>query len=335
MYVTYYYLSGNTVGTCAPLDSRFVYIDYLTKFTSMMFTIIFSPVEFEYMFEVSSSVSTPLGSPAESLLDFGDAEFLEVDFSEFDLPSTSHLMKPSTSYSGAPMVYHKNMPVFTISTNAIETEQAVKSVLQCPDQCLSTEVPKMVTENYCFVVDGEKFTLADIAADDENWRPTGRPTKYYYSEDLKTFQKVHIVSLKGKIISAKLVTPVPRGRSHSMNMPQSPLKSLKPVNSSPISNLFLLRRQKLQSEKEVSLDYVYKVIRSYSFWKSCAAFHRIITIVLPLNNQTVHPDFKRRIFVQYLWRNAKESDKIRVLNEFDPKKSFLMNRLNQTSSSDH
>lgn len=318
--------------------------------SSMMMVNHFSPVEFEYTFEVSSSVSTPMGSPAESVLDFGDAELLdfapyEVDFSEMDFQSETDAdskRQRRPSCSNAPMLYHRNLPVFSMSPNAVETEQAMQSVLQCPDQCLSTELPKMVTENYCFVVDGDKYSISDITADDDYWRPTGRPTKYYYSDDLKTFQKVHVVKLKGKIISAKLVAPRfgVMGRSHSMSMPASSSNRLRPSEpgSATISppgagggamNVFLLKRQKAQVEtKEVSLDYVYKVTRSYSFWKTCTTFHRIITVVSPLNVNAAHPDFKRRIFVQYLWRNAKESDKNRVLSEFDPKKSVLMKRIN-------
>lgn len=43
----------------------------------------------------------------------------------------------------------------------------------------------MVADNYCFVVDGDKINLSDIMGDDQWWRHTSRPTKYFYSEDLK------------------------------------------------------------------------------------------------------------------------------------------------------
>lgn len=77
---------------------------------------------------------------------------------------------------------------------------------------------------------------------------------------------------------------------------------------------------------EVPLENVYKVIRFYSFWRTCTSFHRIVTMI-----DKVRPDerfdnaiFGRRLFVQYLWRNAKASEKARVQKEFDPRRQRLL-----------
>ncbi len=73
------------------------------------------------------------------------------------------------------------------------------------------------------------------------------------------------------------------------------------------------------------LKHVYKVIRFYSFWKTCTAFHRIVTMIDKANDdKNANPDFKKRLFVQYLWRNAKANEKARVQKEFDPRRQRLL-----------
>lgn len=53
------------------------------------------------------------------------------------------------------------------------------------------------------------------------------------------------------------------------------------------------------------------------------------------------PHFNKRIFVQYLWRNAKPSEKARVQKEFDPRRQRLLKFVTDTearkrvSSSNH
>lgn len=399
----------------------------------------------------STSMSTPLSSPAESILDFGDAELVELATSDSGMSGLSTETEPPIILHDipprpdGPVFFHQNLPVFSVSMRTVETEQAIENVLQCPDQCLSTEIPQMVTENYCFVVDGDNIQVNDITKNDNWWRPTGKPTKYYYSDDLKTFQKVNIILVKGKVISARVASQklLSMGRSFSLSSQSSPLhepKSPGPAVGTPLKQTtykhrkseefkdpFLehaqvkatppaspargaLRHRKTEEvfhasdlrrpargsirqprpesressheslphagihaavirsrssfihnkmhdmregssdslhhsveashsiplhksigsirhhkpeSNEVPLEKVYKVTRFYSFWKSCTSFHRIITVIAPLTDTYVNPEFKRRIFVQYLWRNAKESDKLRVSKEFDPKKSFI------------
>lgn len=51
----------------------------------------------------------------------------------------------------------------------------------------------MVTDNFCFVVDGNSVELEDITASEDSqqwWRPTGRSIRYYCSDSLKTFYQV-------------------------------------------------------------------------------------------------------------------------------------------------
>jgi hypothetical protein len=41
-------------------------------------------------------------------------------------------------------------------------------------------------------------------------------------------------------------------------------------------------------------------------------------------DRNANPDFKRRLFVQYIWRNAKQAEKARVAREFDPRRQRLL-----------
>uniref|UniRef100_A0A1I8B3V3 WD_REPEATS_REGION domain-containing protein n=1 Tax=Meloidogyne hapla TaxID=6305 RepID=A0A1I8B3V3_MELHA len=136
-----------------------------------------------------------------------------------------------------------------------------------------------------------------------------------------------------------------------------------------------------QRGEPVDLSKVYRVVRFYSFWRTCTSFHRIVTMIErvgqpPSETQSQNqsqggrspiigqkptfegpsttnissvqsdksdsssaakstkpssspsrsiPDFqKRRLFVQYLWKNIKSSDKIRVQREFDPRRQRLL-----------
>lgn len=77
--------------------------------------------------------------------------------------------------------------------------------------------------------------------------------------------------------------------------------------------------------EKVALDNVYKVIRVYSFWRTCTSFHRIVTMIdkaVPVVRDS--KGFKKRLFVQYLWRNAKPYEKAKVQREFDPRSQRIL-----------
>jgi sugar-specific transcriptional regulator TrmB len=86
----------------------------------------------------------------------------------------------------------------------------------------------------------------------------------------------------------------------------------------------------LASASDVPLNQVYKVMRFYSFWRSTTSFHRIVTMIsrVDLCDSFVDTEpegiFKQRIFIQYLWRNARQFEKDRVAREFDPSRQKLL-----------
>lgn len=140
-----------------------------------------------------------------------------------------------------------------------------------------------------------------------------------------------------------------------------------------------IKTQVVQRGEKVNLEFVYKVVRIYSFWKTCTSFHRIITMIEKINNDKIENSqsltqlnlntsalnsiinvasasnlfvknkknvnqktsiinntnknkvqpFKKRLFIQYLWRNAKLQEKVRVQKEFDMHSQQLNNTIKQ------
>jgi hypothetical protein len=151
---------------------------------------------------------------------------------------------------------------------------------------LAKQPPAIVTDNYCFVVDGDVANLEDTisrrasTAPDNNdidnyWKPTGKAVKYYYSSCLKKFYpvgahirlslqpfayvQVQIVKTKGKILSACM-----RKRRDVIIPPE------------------FLPMKKMQRSVTIDLKDVFQVSRYYSCWRSCLYFHRIVSLVEPL-----------------------------------------------------
>ena len=71
----------------------------------------------------------------------------------------------------------------------------------------------------CFVLAGDKLKMGDIMGDDQFWRHTSRPTKYFYSEDMRRFFRVNCITAKGKIISAKLAGSATLAGGVSLGVP--------------------------------------------------------------------------------------------------------------------
>lgn len=137
------------------------------------------------------------------------------------------------------------MPVHSVHHDTVQTEAALSNLMAAPNSMLTASIPPVMVEvtrnligverrhfkmlnwkkkhlfssdlssqqeinflqdNYCFVVDGERVRMGDILGDDQWWRHTSRPTKYFYSEDLRQFHRVNCITAKGKVIAAKLAT---------------------------------------------------------------------------------------------------------------------------------
>uniref|UniRef100_A0A0N5A489 BEN domain-containing protein n=1 Tax=Parastrongyloides trichosuri TaxID=131310 RepID=A0A0N5A489_PARTI len=264
----------------------------------------------------------------------------DIDLGAFELVN-SGMTAESLLNQEEPVIYHKDMPVHSVHHDTVQTEAALENLMNAPKSMLSSVVPPtMVADNYCFIVDGDKVKSGDIMGDDQWWRHTSRPTKYFYSDDMKKFTRVNCITAKDKIISARLAVS-----SSSHSVPNSASSMISSVTSSTLNagasgsvNSSTTPRASISISarsggglgsgrgEKVSLNNVYKVIRFYSFWKTCTSFHRICTMIDKVTDSkdSSNPGFKRRLFVQYLWRNAKASDKARVQKEFDPRRQRLL-----------
>ncbi|MFH4984929.1 hypothetical protein AB6A40_011638 [Gnathostoma spinigerum] len=242
----------------------------------------------------------------------------ELDLGAFELVEgmTAEELLSSTE----PIIFHRDIPVHSVHRETVQTEIALQNLMTAPESLLTPSIPPtFVGDNYCFVVDGENVSTADIMSDEHWWRHTGKPSKYYYSDDLRTFRRVNCITAKGRIMSATLVKHASPASSH-IHSPGSSRSGTTCANSAS--------RHSLTSNKPdtLPLSCIYKVTRVYSFWKTCTAFHRIVTMISRgmEDEQSANDFFRKRLFVQYLWRNAKPSDKARVQREFDPSKQRLL-----------
>ncbi|KJH49438.1 hypothetical protein DICVIV_04455 [Dictyocaulus viviparus] len=252
----------------------------------------------------------------------GDEGGPDLDLGAFELVDSGMTAETLLS-TEEPVIYHKNLPVHSVHHDTVQTEAALMNLMSAPSSMLTGAIPPtMVEDNYCFVVDGEQVRMSDILGDDQWWRHTSRPTKYFYSEDLRQFHRVNCIAVKGKVIAAKLASNSAKARTMAAESSAStPRSSMSGASARPFNR------------DKVPLTNVYKVIRFYSFWKTCTSFHRIVTMIdRVIETDHTNPDFKKRLFVQYLWRNAKSIEKARVRKEFDPKRQRLLRFVNDSMS---
>lgn len=104
----------------------------------------------------------------------------DIDLGAFELVDSGMSAEALLSHDD-PVIFHKDMPVHSVHHDTVETEMALASLMNAPSSMMSTTVPPaMVADNYCFIVDGDKIKMGDIMGDDQWWRHTSRPTKFFY-----------------------------------------------------------------------------------------------------------------------------------------------------------
>ncbi|VDM12539.1 unnamed protein product [Wuchereria bancrofti] len=215
------------------------------------------------------------------------------------------------------VIYYQNIPVHSLHQKTVETENALQNLLNAPESVVSHELPPaVVDDNYCFVIDGETIGSEAMLHDDIHWSHTSRPTQYFYSDDLRHFQRVNCIKAKGKIIAVKIIG----SKAQTFNAIQS-IQSTIPIHQSRSVDSISTRSSSIASgfyHETIPLVQVYVVTRIYSFWKTCPSFRRIVTLLDKVNkNEIKSTHFQKRIFVQHIWRNTKQSDKERVKYEFN------------------
>ncbi|TMS35356.1 hypothetical protein L596_002776 [Steinernema carpocapsae] len=223
---------------------------------------------------------------------FVDVPTCTTEFIEGPSLARANIVDIDTDFEGATahelIQYHFGagaipIPVYCADSKPFDLQSALENTVQCPVKYLSKVPPTMVTDNYCFVVDGDIVSLDEITQESSQWwKDTSTTTKYYSSEDvLRTFHQINVLTSRGEIRSA--------------------YRTMK----------------KGGGMKNVTLEKVFKVQRYFSYWTSCKSFHRIISVVNPVTKEgEVISGFQKRIFIQYLWRTDRESDRQRVANEY-------------------
>ncbi|XGW11174.1 hypothetical protein V3C99_012571 [Haemonchus contortus] len=293
-----------------PVTAAPVFVEVLTEFEVV-------PEEHENLIEHEEPEETTSPPQTDSSSEEENANGMDLDLGAFELVDSGMTAETLLS-TEEPVIYHRDLPVHSVHHDTVQTEAALANLMSAPSSMLTAAIPPtMVEDNYCFVVDGERVRMGDILGDDQWWRHTSRPTKYFYSEDLRQFHRVNCIAVKGKVIAAKLATSALQVQTTATGVASSA--------STPRSSVSGASARSHGRDNKVPLAHVYKVIRFYSFWKTCTSFHRIVTMIDRVtDDRNVNPDFKKRLFVQYLWRNAKAVEKARVQKEFDPRRQRLL-----------
>uniref|UniRef100_A0A8R1XM95 Potassium channel domain-containing protein n=1 Tax=Onchocerca volvulus TaxID=6282 RepID=A0A8R1XM95_ONCVO len=259
--------------------------------------------------ESSSSIlpssSLNMQSIRPSKLDLDICESVE------SVDNTRTIVKPEQNIQQSILCY-QNIPIYSQKRRTVETENVLRFLRDAPEFLVSHKLPPaVVDDNYCFVIDRETIGSEAILHDDIHWSHTSRPTKYFYFDDLRNFYRVNCIKAKGKIMGVKMS----RSQKRSFNLLQS-------TRSTPMHRSHSLLRRSISSASGlrrdlIPLTQVYVVTRIYSFWKTCPSFRRIVTLIDQVNEgEMENIQFQKRMFVQYIWRDTKQSEKDRVKYEF-------------------
>ncbi|KRX22078.1 TWiK family of potassium channels protein 7 [Trichinella nelsoni] len=236
-------------------------------------------------------------------------DFLMTQSNEILSPTETENFDLSEISSSSPNI-SESSPVSSLTsspTQSIEVENASQGkFVNDPD-----EWPDKLTHDLCFVLDGGKLQTSLLTKKDPNWTCHVHPAKFYHSANMKIFERVNAVMSGGKVVAAYPT-------SSSKFIPSLVLDKSATVKSAD-SRLSIAKSAK--RVESLSPKDVYKTTRVYSFWKRCPSFHRICTIIQPND-----PGAKIRshIYVQYIWRDAKEKDKQAVIEEIKRQKLSLM-----------
>ncbi|KFD64792.1 hypothetical protein M514_23004, partial [Trichuris suis] len=247
-------------------------------------------------------------------------------------------LKISTESDGSAlhMLLGQNKNIITAeSNNAMEEETLISAVSKCPEELLSltrssdgdqlgqkkftmpdlnspSEWPTKVRSNMTFMLEGSSLKHDNRAKSNSNWTCHTYPAKYYFSQDMKVFERVTVTFARKELVSARLL-------SLDKKRQDGPLSSttIKPSSAFNRSELDTRKNETFkkseQREKEIDLNYVYKVTRTYCFWKTCTSFHCICTKIEPC--KTSRKKQESYFVIQYVWRDAKENDILKVEKE--------------------
>ncbi|KRY67364.1 TWiK family of potassium channels protein 7 [Trichinella pseudospiralis] len=269
----------------------------------------------------------------QSQLDIGNSEspdsvkkFLMTESDEI-LSSTEVEDFDLSEISSSSLNISELSPVSSLTsspTQSIEVENASQGkFVNEPD-----EWPEKLTHDLCFVLDGGKLQFAYgillcqtglLTKKDPNWTCHVHPAKFYHSANMKIFERVNAVMSGGKVVAAYPTSKSRKSFAGSSKFIPSFVLDKSATVKSADSKIFTAKSVK--RAESLSPKDVYKTTRVYSFWKRCPSFHRICTIIQPSDPAA---KIRSHIYVQYIWRDAKEKDKQAVIEEIKRQKLSLM-----------
>ncbi|KRZ39666.1 TWiK family of potassium channels protein 7 [Trichinella pseudospiralis] len=264
----------------------------------------------------------------QSQLDIGNSEspdsvkkFLMTESDEI-LSSTEVEDFDLSEISSSSLNISELSPVSSLTsspTQSIEVENASQGKFVFPQVNEPDEWPEKLTHDLCFVLDGGKLQTGLLTKKDPNWTCHVHPAKFYHSANMKIFERVNAVMSGGKVVAAYPTSKSRKSFAGSSKFIPSFVLDKSATVKSADSKIFTAKSVK--RAESLSPKDVYKTTRVYSFWKRCPSFHRICTIIQPSDPAA---KIRSHIYVQYIWRDAKEKDKQAVIEEIKRQKLSLM-----------
>ncbi|KAJ1345819.1 hypothetical protein KIN20_000438 [Parelaphostrongylus tenuis] len=104
---------------------------------------------------------------------------------------------------GEEVLYHVGgsldpIPVFSVDEDPLDGPSTLTNALKCPVKYISKIPPTLVTDNYCFICDGDEVSVDEILAECQWWKQTSSSIRFYYSDNMSTFYQVTLLTCRGE-----------------------------------------------------------------------------------------------------------------------------------------
>ncbi|VDO30616.1 unnamed protein product [Haemonchus placei] len=90
------------------------------------------------------------------------------------------------------------IPVYSVDEQPLDGPSTLTNTLRCPVQYISKVPPSLVSDNFCFICDGDEVSVEDILTECQWWKQTSSSTRFYSSDNLTTFHQVNLLTCRGE-----------------------------------------------------------------------------------------------------------------------------------------
>ncbi|KAK5974300.1 hypothetical protein GCK32_006567, partial [Trichostrongylus colubriformis] len=128
-----------------------------------------------------------------------DSEDSTIDFPvKVNVLPVKHL-----SIDADDVLYHygntcEPIPVYSVDEKPLDGPSTLTNTLKCPVQYISKIPPSMVSDNFCFICDGDEVSVEEILSECQWWKQTSSSTRFYSSDNLTTFHQVTLLTCRGE-----------------------------------------------------------------------------------------------------------------------------------------